>query len=260
MPFTVSHAVVALPFVRSPLPYGAVAVGAMTPDLPLFFPTPLTYELTHGFPSLLVTSLPLAVVLYSVWRMLLRPAARTLLPRAIGERLPESWSRASRPSPRGALLVLASLLIGVITHVVWDLFTHPGRAGSEWLPALADRWGPLDGTQWLQYASSLLGLVVLAIAAARYLRGTPPAELRPSPAARRLRAGYWLALLLAAVVGLVVTVARLGLPGTSTDAKLFAFDAGTLAGAIMLVLTAGAAVGVLVLANPTTGSPPGSHR
>lgn len=36
MPFTPSHAIVALPFVRSPLAPAAVAVGAMAPDLPLF--------------------------------------------------------------------------------------------------------------------------------------------------------------------------------------------------------------------------------
>ena len=36
MPFTPSHAVVALPFLRTPLVPAAIAVGAMTPDLPLF--------------------------------------------------------------------------------------------------------------------------------------------------------------------------------------------------------------------------------
>ena len=36
MPLTPSHAVVALPFVRTPLLPAAIAVGAMAPDLPLF--------------------------------------------------------------------------------------------------------------------------------------------------------------------------------------------------------------------------------
>ncbi|WP_262927685.1 DUF4184 family protein [Microbacterium sp. NIBRBAC000506063] len=48
MPFTPSHAVVALPFVRTPLLPAAIAVGAMAPDLPLFLRgTPLTYQVTH---------------------------------------------------------------------------------------------------------------------------------------------------------------------------------------------------------------------
>ncbi|MCU1407435.1 MAG: hypothetical protein JWQ43_3738, partial [Glaciihabitans sp.] len=103
MPFTASHAVVALPFVRGPLPFGAVAVGAMTPDLPLFFPTFLSYEVTHGFPGVLLSSLPLAMLLYLVWRALLRPAASALLPRAVGERLPPAWLRTSAPTRRGLL-------------------------------------------------------------------------------------------------------------------------------------------------------------
>ncbi len=48
MPFTPSHAVVALPFVRTPLLPAAIAIGAMTPDLPLFLRgTPLSYQATH---------------------------------------------------------------------------------------------------------------------------------------------------------------------------------------------------------------------
>ncbi len=50
MPFTPSHAVVALPFVRTPLVPAAIAIGAMTPDLPLFVRgLPLHYGVTHSF-------------------------------------------------------------------------------------------------------------------------------------------------------------------------------------------------------------------
>ncbi len=36
MPFTVSHAIVAVPFVRTALPAGAIAAVAMAPDLPRY--------------------------------------------------------------------------------------------------------------------------------------------------------------------------------------------------------------------------------
>ena len=50
MPFTPSHAVVALPFVRTPLVPAAIAIGAMTPDLPLFVRVLLPrYAVTHDF-------------------------------------------------------------------------------------------------------------------------------------------------------------------------------------------------------------------
>ena len=38
MPFTASHAVAALPFLRTPLPDSALVIGSMTPDLPFYLP------------------------------------------------------------------------------------------------------------------------------------------------------------------------------------------------------------------------------
>lgn len=257
MPFTPSHAVVALPFVRTPLPFGAVAVGSMAPDVPLFFPVGVTYEQTHGFPSLLLFSVPVAVLLYLVWRLLLRPAARALLPTSIGAHLPASWDgrEAGRVPVAGsgaglartAPWALLALVLGVVTHVLWDAFTHPDRFGSTLVPALAERWGPLVGTQWAQYASSLGGLVVLAIAAARYLRRTPPAPPSSRPATvstRRIRLAFWGSLIAALVAGVVVVASTRGLPTDVHTAKSFTFFAGTLAGALVLVATAVAAVAV----------------
>jgi len=184
MPFTPSHAVVALPFVRTPLAPAAVAVGAMAPDLPLFLPgTPLDYATTHDLAGLPLT-LCVALVLLLVWRMLLRPAVRELSPRAIARRLPAAWDggpvaamretfarRGGRhPSWAGLALVVAALAIGVVSHIVWDEFTHEGRAGSALLPALGGQWGPWPGYRWLQYGSSVVGLAVLAAAALVWLR------------------------------------------------------------------------------------------
>ena len=56
MPFTPSHAVVALPLVRTPLIPAAIAVGAMTPDLPLFVRgTPFTYAISHDPAWIVIT-------------------------------------------------------------------------------------------------------------------------------------------------------------------------------------------------------------
>ena len=82
MPFTPSHAVVALPFLRTPLVPAAIAVGAMAPDLPLFVRgLPLHYGLTHSLVWLPLT-IVVALVLLLVWRCVLRPAVRELSPGA----------------------------------------------------------------------------------------------------------------------------------------------------------------------------------
>lgn len=254
VPFTVSHAVVALPFVRSPLPYGAVAVGAMTPDLPLFFPGVAGYGATHGFPGVVLVSLPIAVVLYAVWRLLLRTAAPRVLPCAFASRLPAAWAEARVPAPREVLPIVVALAIGIATHVLWDAFTHPGRFGSVLIPSLAETWGPLPGTQWLQYASSVGGLVVIAIVGLRHLAGAPRSTVAVFP---RLRVAFGLAVLLSGAIAVVVSVFETGIPTDLGAFRSFAFTAGTRAGAAILVVTAGTAVASLVIARrlPVGGEP-----
>lgn len=213
MPFTPSHAIVALPFVRTPLVPAAIAIGAMAPDLPLFTGGQIVdYSVTHDLRWLPVTVL-LALALLLVWRLVLRPACRLLAPRFLGARLPGEWDRGARAaleetfgSVARVLLLVLALALGVVSHILWDAFTHEGRAGTALLPVLDEQWGPLLGYKWLQYVSGAGGVIVLLVAGALWLRRRVPAPADPAPLAIRL--SWWLSLpvtLIAAVaVGLAV--------------------------------------------------------
>lgn len=208
MPFTPSHAVVALPFVRTPLVPAAIAVGAMAPDLPLFLRgTPLTYGITH---SNVIVAVLVAAALLGVWWYLVRPAVRELAPAALAARLPrewdatgsEVWSTLNRARPGAqspvwrelfAVLLAISLFLGVLSHIVWDSFTHEGRWGLELFPALEQMWGPLPGYKWFQHGSSALGLVILAVFAVIWLRrraAAPVTRVIPDS----VRVAWWISL------------------------------------------------------------------
>jgi len=201
MPFTVSHAVVALPFVRTPLVPAAIAIGAMTPDLPLFLRGLVPpYAVTHDLAWLPVTTL-MAFVLLLVWRCVLRPATRELVPRPLAERLPAGWDAGAPAAARetvsggvrGILWLVLSLALGVLTHVAWDFFTHEGRAGDALFPALEEQWGPLLGVKWLQYGSGVFGLAGLGAFGLWWLsKRTPVPVARLFPDA--VRVGWWLSL------------------------------------------------------------------
>ena len=219
MPFTPSHAVVALPFLRTPLVPGAIAIGAMTPDLPLFLRgAGLSYGFTHGWANILWTTLA-GLVLLLVWRVALRPASAELAPDVVADRLPDDW-RATGPevaleavAPRrrwqGLLLVLISLMLGVLSHIGWDLFTHEGRWGVEAVPALQQMWGPLAGYKWLQHGSSVVGLLTIGVFALLWLTRRPVvARPRMLPAWMRWT---WMVSLPALLIGAwVVGLAVLG--------------------------------------------------
>ncbi|MHC2999147.1 DUF4184 family protein [Microbacterium sp. HJ5] len=216
MPFTPSHAVVALPFIRTPLVPAAIAVGAMTPDLPLFVRgVPLHYGMTHDLLWLPVTAV-VALGLLLLWRSVLRPAVRELSPRWLAARLSPQWDRGAagaardtlaitaarepgspqrwRVSASGLLLLVGSLLIGVVSHIAWDLFTHEGRWGVALFPALSEQWGPLLGYKWLQHGSSALGLVIIGVWAALRLRRADAAPVVERILPVWVRWAWWLSL------------------------------------------------------------------
>lgn len=214
MPFTPSHAVVALPFVRTPLVPAAIAIGAMTPDLPLFLRgVGLRYSFTHTFENVLWTAL-VAFVLFLLWRVLLRPAVGELSPLSLARRLPAEWQQTGITAARSAVgvgeprraypvLLAVSLILGVLSHIVWDLFTHEGRWGVEILPALGTMWGPLTGFKWLQHGSSAAGLLILGVWAWRRLRDASPRVISERAVPAGVRIAWWSSLpviLLAAII------------------------------------------------------------
>ena len=223
MPFTPSHAVVALPFLRTPLVPAAIAVGAMTPDLPLFLRgVGLDYGRTHSF-AWLPATIVLALALLLLWRCVLRPAVRELSPRALAERMPRVWDdgplaalretfagSSGRASWRGILLLLLSLALGVASHIAWDLFTHEGRWGSELLPALDEQWGPFVGYEWLQHGSSAVGLLVLAVWALVWLQRRAPAAPIDHVLPRWVRVGWWVSLPVILVAAWLIGLAVYG--------------------------------------------------
>ncbi|MBU4465842.1 MAG: DUF4184 family protein, partial [Actinobacteria bacterium] len=233
MPFTPSHAVVALPFLRTPLVPAAIAVGSMTPDLPLFVRgTPLTYGVTHSFAWLPLT-IGVALALLLVWRTALRPALRELSPRWLAVRLPGEWDASAargvsetfaarssgtirggagqtRATVRALALLAASLAIGVASHITWDMFTHEGRWGTQALPGLDDYWGPLTGFTWLQHGSSLLGLAILGVWALCWLRRADAASSVARVLPTWVRRVWWLSLPVILIAAWVIGFAASG--------------------------------------------------
>lgn len=232
MPFTPSHAVIALPFVRTPLVPAAVAVGAMAPDLPLFTRgLPLAYGRTHDLVWLPATVL-LALVLLLVWRCLLRPAVRELSPDWLARRLPSEWDRTApgafrdtvgisaerlpgvrqrwRVSATRISLLALSLIIGVVSHVIWDLFTHEGRGGVEAFPVLEEQWGPLTGYKWVQHGSSAIGLVILAVWALLWLRRRDAAASVSHVLPTWVRWAWWLSLPLVLIAAWFIGMGQYG--------------------------------------------------
>lgn len=161
MPFTFSHpaaAAVVWPAVRRGwLPLAPFVIGAMAPDFEYVWRLEPYALLGHTFPGVLTLTLPSAVAVLVWWEWRGRVALRQLLA------LPVARERRDRSWWGGAM---AALVLGVITHIGWDAFTHWDAWGATLLPVLAEpvAQGWVPGVHWanvLQHLSTLLGGVVV---------------------------------------------------------------------------------------------------
>ncbi|MFJ4681317.1 DUF4184 family protein [Kitasatospora sp. NPDC088783] len=182
MPFTLSHAAAVLPGLRAAKRKGALVAaglvaGSLAPDVPFFAESLVRGVYRHGAlthrwwaaPTLdVAVGAGLVAGWYGLWREPLRAA------------VPGQWNQVApegRPDAGELLLTAGALAAGATTHLVWDSFTHHGRAGVRALPALERRVAGVPLYTALQYGTSLAGLAVLA----RY--AGPWRESRKGPAA-----------------------------------------------------------------------------
>jgi hypothetical protein len=184
MPFTISHVAAVLPFGRF-LSRGrvlsALVVGSMVPDFGLFLPWQLDRVETHSAAALITWCLPVGITAYWIFQYLIKDPVREVLPDAAYARSLPYAAVADIRRVEQWLLAAAAILIGAVTHLVWDAFTHEGARGIRMIPAIDEFAVSLAGRhvagpRFMQDVSSLVGLGIVLWLLLRALRrrGAPP--------------------------------------------------------------------------------------
>lgn len=121
MPFTLTHAVLAVPIARLSrhyLPTAALAIGCMLPDLHRLFMSG-QFPLAHQWQGIWKFNLWLGYGFCALWYALLRPT----LYDALGLHHPLPYQHA-RQWLRFIVAIGVGLAIGNATHLIWDGLTH----------------------------------------------------------------------------------------------------------------------------------------
>jgi hypothetical protein len=195
MPFTISHVAAVLPlahFLRRGRVLSALVIGSMVPDFGLLLPWRLDRVETHSAAALLTWSLPVGITTYWIFQYLIKRPVREVLPDGAYERSLPYGAVADIRSLEQWLLACGAVLVGAVTHLVWDGFTHEGARGVRMIPALDDfvvsfAGRHLTGPRFLQDFSSLVGLAIVILLLARSLRraGATPVAPRALATAQR---------------------------------------------------------------------------
>jgi len=118
MPYTLSHAVVALPvsvIARGKVPLAAMVVGSMSPDFPYLFALSPTEAPGHSELGVLIYCLLPSLLMLLVWYRWIEGPTLELF------RLPRrDWSFGKS----SYLLVVFGVLLGAYSHVLWDATSH----------------------------------------------------------------------------------------------------------------------------------------
>ncbi len=194
MPFTLSHAAAALPFRRLKPVWPALVIGTFAPDFEYYLLLSDEDRTGHHMPGLLLLTLPLALLAFFLFEFCIREPVMELLPEGLQRRLQNQPKPERVTGWKHFLSIVGWIMCGIATHLVWDWLTHPNT----WI---WEHWGwlrqkvavpfhpPVMMSKLVQYASTLFGLMVLAIwFALWYYRAIPAKKLegKPFTAARKI--------------------------------------------------------------------------
>ena len=170
------------------LPTSALAIGAIAPDLEYLFFLETRRTIGHSPLGLVLFCLPVSLVSLLVWHAVVK--------RPLGELLPDRWAHLARaldrPFPfrswRERTLVVVAVLVGAVSHVALDAFTHAGSAGVALVPRLRDPVPVIGLPAYtvLQYAGGALGMAALGFFVLVWAQRQPRVPVQRPPARHRL--------------------------------------------------------------------------
>ena len=187
--FTLAHPAAAVPLARWGLAMSALVVGSMAPDFAYCLQLPCGRRFGHSLPGVFLFSLPMGMAVLWVFHAILKRPLLLLLPVSHQQRLIAYAGEFSFvPTSRFAVVVL-SLMLGIATHIAWDIFTHSyGWEGAPLrvmnMPVASTMLGPLRLCDALHFGGSFVGVFLICWWYCQWYVQAPECvvDIRPQPA------------------------------------------------------------------------------
>ncbi len=171
MPFTFSHAAAIIPIKEKGKRYFSLTglvLGSMAPDFEYFFRFSPVCVIGHTYIGFLTFNLPVCFILAYIFHWIIKKPLLLHIPKPISFWFSgvaeKNWNLASF---QRIITFIYSALLGMLTHVVWDSFTHSGGYMVDLLPVLSTNINifgfPIAFYKLLQHGSSVLGMIIIVI-------------------------------------------------------------------------------------------------
>jgi hypothetical protein len=203
-------------------------VGAFAPDFEYFLRLYPNGRYGHTFPGVLALTFPLALVVLWLFHSFVKVPVVNLLPNAVQLRLSNHLHEFRFGGTARFTLIVSSVWLGIVTHLAWDLFTHPNTWIYRLCPILGQQFQiPLIGLipfyKILQHASTIVGIAILSIWLVRRYRATEPFSGNLcNPGSTTQKIPVVAALTTVALTGAIFrAVAVVGIPSDPTSVRRF---------------------------------------
>jgi hypothetical protein len=177
MPTPIAHPAAAIPFTKVGLVFSALVAGSLSPDFGYFMPWSTFYMYT--IPGLFLFNLPVGLAILVLFQVFIKWPLLSLLPTSLQRRLYKHARGFSFGPPKHFLVILLSVLVGSITHIIWDSFTHVYGWMVEQFAFLSIRVGGTPLYSLLQDLGSLVGIGLLLYWLIRWLPNAPQSDQLP---------------------------------------------------------------------------------
>ncbi|MEJ2194267.1 MAG: DUF4184 family protein [Ignavibacteriaceae bacterium] len=172
MPFTFSHPAIVLPLTFLPRKWFSLTgliIGSLTPDFEYFIRMKVDSDYSHTLSGIFWFDLPLGLILAFIFHNVLRDSLFDNLPTILKSRLSTfkqlDWNSYFKAN---WFVVIISILIGTITHIFWDGFTHAHGYFVKTIPELTNMVYLFDIQiplyRIIQHISTLIGGLVIIFA------------------------------------------------------------------------------------------------
>ncbi|MES2388034.1 MAG: DUF4184 family protein [Bacteroidota bacterium] len=168
LPFTFAHPAIVLPLKRRfcNLSLTGLVIGSITPDFKYFIRMEVKSLYSHTAVGLFWFDLPMGILLAFIYHNLVRNFLLNNLPNYIFLRFAGfrtfNWNAYFR---KNLTTVLLSLFIGIVSHILWDGFTHKSGFISDLFPWLKATIYPLGYLlpvyRLLQHLSTVAGILYI---------------------------------------------------------------------------------------------------
>lgn len=206
MPFTISHAMFAVPLKYIKPKYFSTTgliLGSMSPDLEYFVMLEPYRSIGHSLSGLFLQAIPLSLIIaYLVHYVIKVPLSLHITSRYdLNTRFYHFLQLENLRSSRSWIVLIMSIVIGFVTHIFIDEFTHAHGHFVNIMPVLNEQLiMNMPTYKLLQYGSSMLGMILLIFLLAYYLYRSNPLSSNTIKVSQKQKYMYWFIVIVTAIL------------------------------------------------------------